>query len=536
VACESVNDGSGPGIAARRYDVDGNPLGDEFQVNTTTTNAQRFPSVAARESGEFVVVWQGVGPDGAPTGIFAQRYDAAGAPTGSEFQVNVSTVGNAEHPAVSTDPGGGFVVAWQRDTTTADLWDIFARRYMADGTVAGSEFRLNAGVASSQTWPAVEVMDAGGFVAAWQSSLPTAPFSRVMFRMFDASDAPITGDVTLQATSAAGHPKVAVVPDGGFVIVWDGVEYHERGFAQSFDAAGVPVAPAQPVTSHPGRRPAVAMQPGGAGQFVVVWTGSDYTEQAGHYNVRTNGRNFDREGTPLAPPFVAGPVTQTYMGDAAVAGNASGQFVVAWVEKEREPSRALVRRFDALEPPDLIFADGFDSGDLSAWTGLSTDNGDVRASMAAAMAATPYGLETVVDDTQALHVRDATPVNEPRYRARFHFDPNGFDPGESMGKFRAIVFLALDESPVKRVVQLILRLGGLYSLQARVALDDGTRADDGSFQLWIDGVSTPALTGLDNDEHAVDLARLGAMSVKAGAAGSLYFDGFDSRRATYIGP
>jgi hypothetical protein len=179
------------------------------------------------------------------------------------------------------------------------------------------------------------------------------------------------------------------------------------------------------------------------------------------------------------------------------------------------------------------------------------------------MAGTAYGLETAVDDIQALHVRDETPDTEPRYRARFYFDPNGFDPGESVGKFRAIVFLALDESPVKRVVQIILRrLGGLYSLQARVVLDDGTRAEtpfvsisdgphvvefdwvrasapgagDGSFQLWIDGVSAPPLTGLDNDEHAVDLARLGAMSVKAGASGSLYFDRFESRRETYIGP
>ena len=77
---------------------------------------------------------------------------------------------------------------------------------------------------------------------------------------------------------------------------------------------------------------------------------------------------------------------------------------------------------------DLIFADDFDSGGLSAWSGVSPENGDVRASTDAVLHGS-HGLETVVNDTQARHVRDETPVDEARYRARFHFDPNGFDTG-----------------------------------------------------------------------------------------------------------
>jgi hypothetical protein len=43
-------------------------------------------------------------------------------------------------------------------------------------------------------------------------------------------------------------------------------------------------------------------------------------------------------------------------------------------------------------------------------------------------------------------------------------------------------------------------------------------------------VPVPALTGLDNDERGVDSARLGAISVKTGATGTLDFDEFLSRR------
>ena len=63
----------------------------------------------------------------------------------------------------------------------------------------------------------------------------------------------------------------------------------------------------------------------------------------------------------------------------------------------------------------------------------------------------------------------------------------------------------------------------------------GPDALDGSLELWIDGVSVATLPGLDNSISAVDFVRLGALSVKAGASGSMYWDEFESRRVTYIG-
>jgi hypothetical protein len=58
---------------------------------------------------------------------------------------------------------------------------------------------------------------------------------------------------------------------------------------------------------------------------------------------------------------------------------------------------------------------------------------------------------------------------------------------------------------------------------------------DGSFELWIDGASRSLLTAIDNGASAIESARMGALSVKAGAAGTLYFDEFVSRRLSYIG-
>jgi len=173
------------------------------------------------------------------------------------------------------------------------------------------------------------------------------------------------------------------------------------------------------------------------------------------------------------------------------------------------------------------------------------------------------GLQAVVDDTAGIYVQDDSPRAENRYRARFYFDPNGFDPGEAQSHFRTRIFLAFEENPIRRLAAVVLkRQAGAYSVMGRCRLNDGTQADtgffpisnaphvievdwrrasspvavDGRFELFIDGGSVSALSGLANGVSAVDFARMGALSVKTGAAGTMYWDEFVSRRKTYIGP
>jgi concanavalin A-like lectin/glucanase superfamily protein len=212
---------------------------------------------------------------------------------------------------------------------------------------------------------------------------------------------------------------------------------------------------------------------------------------------------------------------------------------------------------------DRIFGDGFESGTMAAWSTSAVDGGDLRVDSAGALASTSFGADALVDDVTSLFVQDNRPVDESRYRARFYVDPSRFDPGETNKSFRTRIFLALSEAPQRRLVAIVLRrMSGQYALMALVRTDDGTElttpfatitpgshavefdwrrsrapgANDGSFQLWIDGTLKGSLTALDNDLDGVDLARLGALSLKSGASGTLYWDEFESRRRTYIGP
>ena len=208
---------------------------------------------------------------------------------------------------------------------------------------------------------------------------------------------------------------------------------------------------------------------------------------------------------------------------------------------------------------DVIFADGFESGNLFAWTSSSTDGGDLGVSPSAALRGS-QGLQALIDDVNAIYVTDDTPNAEPRYRARFYFDPNSLTManGDAHILFRGFS----GTSTIVTRIEFGFAAGG-YQIKAAVLNDSstwsetnwfsitdaphaieldwraasGAGANNGGLTLWIDGVQQADLTGIDNDTWRLDRARLGAVAgLDAGTSGTYYFDAFESRRQTYIGP
>jgi uncharacterized protein YjiK len=208
---------------------------------------------------------------------------------------------------------------------------------------------------------------------------------------------------------------------------------------------------------------------------------------------------------------------------------------------------------------DLIFADSFESGNLSAWTSSSIDLGDLSVSNLAALVGTK-GLQALIDDINSIYVTDDTPNAEPRYRAQFYFDPNSIRmaSGDTHFIFRGYsgtttIVLRVQFRFSNGVYQLRAGLVGDGSTWANsnwltisdashaIELDwraaTGVGANNGSLTLWIDGVQQASLLGVDNDTRRIDRARLGAVSgVDTSTSGTYYFDAFESRRQTFIGP
>jgi serine protease len=209
---------------------------------------------------------------------------------------------------------------------------------------------------------------------------------------------------------------------------------------------------------------------------------------------------------------------------------------------------------------DLIFADGFESGNLTAWSSSMIDGGDLSVGPSAAVVGS-QGLQALIDDNNPLVVIDESPAAETRYRARFYFDPNSIPMGVGDAH---LFFQGFAGSGVTQVLQLELRFQATgyevrsllfndakvwistnwiplsdapHSLELDWRAATAAGANNGGLTFWIDGVQQSNLTGIDNDTRRIDQVRLGAAGgVDIGTRGTYFFDAFESRRLTYIGP
>ncbi len=124
-----------PGIGANQ------PLSDDVVVNTTTANEERVSSIAAVDGG-YVITWTSFA--GNDWNIYARRYAADGTPLGSDSRVNTSTADNQQFPSAQVDSSvaaiqGGYVVTWTSHNQDGSGSGIYAQRYASDGTTLASK-------------------------------------------------------------------------------------------------------------------------------------------------------------------------------------------------------------------------------------------------------------------------------------------------------------------------------------------------------------------------------------------------------------
>ena len=193
-------DGDGYAVMARRFAPDGTPRDNEFQVNQATTGDQQRAAVAADEAGDFVVTWSSLGQDGSAEGVFARRFGNAGQPLGDEFLVNTYTTGSQTWPRVAMDVKGNFIVAWQSDAEDGSDLGAYAQRFDKTGAPVGGEFQVNINTTYAQELPAVALGANGRTVITWDSENATD------FDVFARMTAPVPKFLAADAQFAAPSP------------------------------------------------------------------------------------------------------------------------------------------------------------------------------------------------------------------------------------------------------------------------------------------------------------------------------------------
>jgi hypothetical protein len=209
----------------------------------------------------------------------------------------------------------------------------------------------------------------------------------------------------------------------------------------------------------------------------------------------------------------------------------------------------------------LILSDSFEAG-LSAWT---DQVGNVQATPQAAvgsdggtlgMAATVVTAVRQAMGTmaaQGAYLVDNTPDAEASYDASFYFDPNGAVTG-SAGDDYVVIFAGINLSGQHIFAVQYKSHGAGEGYVSAWFMQDGTTVSTGEFEvtdgphkieiawqsdasgglsLYIDDRLCKTLRG-NTGTHLLDQVHLGPSVVPAATSGTLFFDEFDSNRASGI--
>jgi len=325
-------DGSSSGVFGRRFDSLGIPRGPEFQVNTHTAGPQTSPAVAIDPAGNFVVAWQSAGQEGPDWGVFGQRFDSNGVPQGSEFQVNTYVAGGQGCPSIAASGQGDFVVVWE--SVGQDGWwsGVFGQRFNGAGVPQGSEFQINIYTTSSQGGPSVSADATGNFVVTWGSIGQDGSGTGIFGRRFDSTGVPLGAEFQINTYTEGGQvsPSVAMDPAGAFVVAWE--SWYQDGshlgvFGQGFDSAGIPDGPEFRVNTHTlGTQfnPSVAID--GAGMFLVAWTNLDQP----NWDWGIDGQRFDSAGVPHGSEFQISTSSTAWPAEPSITADGAGNLVAVW--------------------------------------------------------------------------------------------------------------------------------------------------------------------------------------------------------------
>jgi hypothetical protein len=301
-----AQDGSGSGIFARRYSASGASQGVEFFVNRFTTGEQSLPAVASAAGGDFVVTWQGNGP-GDGYGIYALRFNSFRVPQGQEFRVNTFTTGAQRDVSVAMSADGDIAVAWTSSSQDPDgSSGVYAQRFDAAGVAHGGEFRVNSVTTGTQRSPSVAMDVAGDFVVAFTGGY------QIFTRRYSAAG--VAQGEEFRTDLPGGGPKdsaaAAMDANGGFLVTWtDGVIGNGNDgsgsgvYARSYNATGTALGGEFPVntfTTSNQSNPSAAMD--ADGDAVIAWQSN---AQDGSLN-GVYAQRYDQSNPDAAPPIVGG--------------------------------------------------------------------------------------------------------------------------------------------------------------------------------------------------------------------------------------
>jgi VCBS repeat-containing protein len=294
--------------------------------------------------------------------IFAALFGATSAMaaipnTGDKVGGLITVKTGALRPSVASDAAGDSAVAW--DVAGGK---IVVQRYDADGNPVGARFQANTITTGNNEGSKIAMDAAGDFVVVWTGDRATVT-PNVFAQLFDKTGAKVGSEFQVNQTPGTAFPNsnelfpnsVAMDAAGDFVVVWTGTDAGDGTtpdlgiFAQRFDKTGAALTGADIAVNATtaGRQvsPAIAMS--GNGAYVVAWTGVD----AGDGSTPDEGifaQTYDATGAVVTAEFAVNTDTAGAETLPAAGMDLAGDFVIAWSSDANFATNLDIhaRRFD----------------------------------------------------------------------------------------------------------------------------------------------------------------------------------------------
>lgn len=319
-------------IFGQRFNSDCSPVGSNYKINNDKNSGIRTnPNIAANSQGNFMVIWQDL--RNGNSDIFSQFYSSTGEPGGVNKIVNDDSGTKSQaYPVIAADSCGNFMAVW-RDYRNMDSY-IYGQFFKSDGTIIGNNFRINT---DYKEWRPIEIDGSSDyFVVVWR-------FDKTIWSQCYSNSGTPLGDnfkVSEDFNNCCASPKVAV--DGNsFVIVWeDSRNRNSDIYGQRYLHDGTPQGAnfkINEISNGLQNLPDVAMLDNGG--FVVVW--SDQDQKSDLF-----GRLFSADGTPQASIQNINDWAGKFTQSLAVTSDTNGNFVVTWQDERKQNADVYGQLFE----------------------------------------------------------------------------------------------------------------------------------------------------------------------------------------------
>lgn len=250
------------GIWAQSYDEFGRPVGQMFQINTTTNDRQTVPEVTVLKYGNLVVTWMS-GTTSTDAGeVYGRLLDAEGKLISDaegnlipDFAINPadtsstpdSTADYAREAETTALSDGGFVTVWYEYHNDITLRSVYGQVFNELGVAQGPQFQGPDSSNYLQTEAEVLALDGGKFVITWSDSNGISGSDSgggIFGQRFNSSGGKdgVEFHVNTSEQYKQHDSKMVTLPDDGigdeFMVLWqDDASLNSLKF-QHFNSAG----------------------------------------------------------------------------------------------------------------------------------------------------------------------------------------------------------------------------------------------------------------------------------------------------------